>query len=163
MHIEGPVVADNVHCHDIDFLTWLLGPIRTVYALTRSTADVQESEEIVLGTVQFENGAIGSIADSVCGIRDHYTRIIGSKASLVMTGEGEDTVCRLQREGGAKPDLLPVEDSKRPGGGLDHFFACIREGRSSPHSLRSARHSLAVALAMRESAGSGTPVNITDR
>jgi predicted dehydrogenase len=149
-------------CHDLDFLAWLLGPIQSVHALTQSTAAVPGSEEIVLGTVLFSNGAIGSIADSVCGIRNHYTLIIGTKASLVMTGEGADTHCRLQREGMPEPKLLPFQDSKRPGEGLDHFFECIRSGTASPHSLRSARHSLAAALAMRESARRGEPVRIED-
>jgi predicted dehydrogenase len=147
-------------CHDIDFLYWLLGPIRTVYALTQSTVPHKRSEEVVLGMVVFENGAIGSIGDSVCGIRDHYTRIIGSKASLAMTGENEQTVFRLHREGVAKPELLPFRDAKRPGGGLDHFFECIRQDRRSPNSLRSARHSLAAALAMKESARTGKPVTV---
>ncbi len=147
-------------CHDIDFLYWLLGPIRTVYALSQSTVPHTKSEEVVLGMVIFENGAIGSIGDSACGIRDHYTRIIGSKASLVMTGENEKTVFRLHREGAEGPELLPFRDAKRPGGGIDHFFECIRQNRSSPHSLRSARHSLSVALAMKESARTGEPVDV---
>ncbi len=150
-------------CHDIDFLFWLLGPIRTVYALTQSTVPNAASEEEVLGMVEFENGAVGSIGESVCGIRDHYTRVIGAKASLVMTGENEQTVFRLHREGAEKPELLPFQDSKRPGGGIDHFFECIHQNRKSPHSLRSARHSLAVALAMKESVRTGKTVNVDSR
>jgi predicted dehydrogenase len=147
-------------CHDVDFLYWLAGPIRSAYALFQSTAGRKDSEEIVLALVEFASGAIGSVADSVCGIRNHYTRIIGSQASLVMTGENEQTVCRLQREGKAEPELLAVRDQKRPGGGLDHFFDCIREGKKNPNSLASARHSLAAALAMRESARTRKPVPV---
>ncbi len=133
---------------------------RSAYALFQSTSARKDSEEIVLALVEFDSGAIGSVADSVCGIRNHYTRIIGSKASLVMTGENEQTVCRLQREGKAEPELLAVRDQKRPGGGLDHFFDCIREGKKSPNSLAGARHSLAAALAMRESARTKKPVPV---
>jgi predicted dehydrogenase len=147
-------------CHDIDFLYWIAGPIRRTYALLQSTAPRGDSEEIVLAMVEFESGAIGSIADAVCAIRDHYTRIVGSKASLVMTGEDEQTVCRLHREGEAAPQLLPIRDAKRPGGGIDHFFECVHEGRKSPNSLASARHSLAAALAMKESARTGKPVRV---
>jgi len=43
---------------------------------------------------------------------------------------------------------------------MDHFLECIKEGKQSPNSLRSARHSLAVALAMQESARSGKVVEI---
>lgn len=147
-------------CHDIDFVAWIAGPIREVYAVTRSTVPGGCSEELVLGLVRFESGAVGSIADSVCCIRDHYTRLIGSRASLVMTGEHEETVLRLHREGSDESERIPARDTKREGGGLDHFFECIRAGRLSEHDLRSARQSLEVALAMQESARTRRPVAI---
>lgn len=71
----------------------------TVYAATQTTVPDKNSEEVVLGSVIFENGAIGVIGDSVCCIRDHYTQIIGSRASLVMSGEHDQTVLRFHREG----------------------------------------------------------------
>ena len=147
-------------CHDIDFLYWLNGPMTKVYATTQTTMPDTDSEEVTLGHVTFANGAIGLIGDSVCCIRDHYTQLIGSKASLVMSGEHEQTVLRFHREGESAPEMIPARDSKRPGGGIDHFLACIREGRQSPNSLRSARHSLAVALAMQESARTGNVVTV---
>jgi predicted dehydrogenase len=146
-------------CHDIDFVAWVAGRIREVYALTRTTAP-GGSEEIVLGMIKFAGGAVGSIADSVCCIRDHYTRLVGSRASLVMTGEHEETVLRLHREGAKAAERITARDTKRDGGGLDHFFECIRAGRLSEHDLRSARHSLEAALAMQESARTGAPVAI---
>ncbi len=145
-------------CHDIDFLYWINGPMTTVYAATQTTVPDKNSEEVVLGNVIFENGAIGVIGDSVCCIRDHYTQIIGSRASLVMSGEHDQTVLRFHREGERESVVIPARDSKRPGGGIDHFLECIRKGEPSPNSLRSARHSLAVALAMQESARTGRPV-----
>jgi predicted dehydrogenase len=147
-------------CHDIDFLHWINGPIAQVYATTQTTVPDKDSEEVVLGSVVFENGASGLIGDSVCCIRDHYTQIIGTKASLVLRGEHDETVLRLHREGEQQPESIPARDSKRPGGGTDHFLACIREGKPSPNSLRSARHSLEVALAMQESARTGKVIEI---
>jgi predicted dehydrogenase len=147
-------------CHDIDFLYWINGPITQVYAATQTTAPDKDSEEVVLGSVVFENGAIGQIGDSICGIRDHYTQIIGAEASLIMSGEHEETELRFHREGARAPEIIPARDKKRQGGGIDHFLACIREGKQSPNSLRGARHSLEVALAMQESARSGQAVKI---
>lgn len=146
-------------CHDLDFLSWVNGPIARAYARTATTVP-GGSEEVVLGLVDFADGAIGAIGDSVCCIRDHYTQIIGSKASLVMTGEGEETVLRLHREGSKAPEILPACDRKRAGGGIDEFLECVAAKRQSPNSLRSARHSLAVSLAMRESARTGRPVDV---
>lgn len=147
-------------CHELDYLYWMGGPIQRVYGALQSTVPGGQSEEVILGLVEFESGAIGSIGDSVCGIRDHYTRLIGSKASLVMTGENETTECRFRREGSEADERLELEDRKRPGNGLDHFFECLNSGRKSPHSLREARHSLAAALALKESAKIGRPVEL---
>lgn len=147
-------------CHDIDFLYWINGPMTAVYATTQTTMPDKDSEEVVLGNFVFENGAIGLIGDSVCCIRDHYTQIIGTEASLVMSGEHDRTELRFHREAEQEPELIPARDSKRPGGGTDHFLECIRQGKQSPNSLRSARHSLAVALAMQESARTGKAVTV---
>ncbi len=147
-------------CHDIDFLYWINGPLAAVYAVSQTTVPDKNSEEVILGNVTFKNGAIGLIGDSVCCIRDHYTQIIGAKATLVMSGEHEQTVLRFHREGEAAAEVISAKDSKRPGGGIDHFLACVREGKQSPNSLRSARHSLAVALAMQKSARTGKVVEV---
>jgi predicted dehydrogenase len=147
-------------CHDIDFLYWINGPITQVYAATQTTVPDKDSEEVVLSSVVFENGTIGQIGDSVCCIRDHYTQIIGTKASLILAGEHEETELRLHREGERQPEIIPARDTKRRGGGTDHFLECIREGKPSPNSLRSARHSLVVALAMQESACTGKVVDV---
>jgi predicted dehydrogenase len=147
-------------CHDIDFLYWINGPIKRVHAMTRTTVPDKDSEEVVLSNVVFENGAIGQIGDSVCCIRNHYTQIIGSAASLVMTGEHDETVLCFHREGERQQEIVPARDSKRPGGGVDHFLACIQENKQSPHSLRTAYHSLEVALAMQESARSAQVVQV---
>jgi predicted dehydrogenase len=147
-------------CHDLDFLSWINGAMTRVYARTATTVPGGRSEEVVLGLVDFANGAVGAIGDSVCCIRDHYTQIIGSRASLVLTGEKDQTVLRLHREGAAEAECIPARDEKEPGGGIDHFIECLAAGRQSANSLRSARHSLAAALAMRESALRGVPVEV---
>jgi predicted dehydrogenase len=148
-------------CHDIDFLYWINGPMASVYAGTQTTVPDSGSEEAVLGHVTFVNGAMGVIGDSVCCIRDHYTQVVGTQASLVMSGEHDQTVLRLHREGQPREEVIPARDSKRPGGGIDHFLECILKGDPSPNSLRSARHSLAVALAMQESACTGQVVAVS--
>ncbi len=147
-------------CHDIDFLYWVHGPMLRAYARSATTVPGGKSEEAVVGIVDFADGAIGEVGDSVCCIRDHYTQVIGSRASLVMTGEKDETVLRFHKEGAAEPRLIPARDEKRAGGGIDHFIDCLVEGCQSPNSLASARHSLAVALAMRQSARTGLPVDV---
>jgi myo-inositol 2-dehydrogenase/D-chiro-inositol 1-dehydrogenase len=145
-------------CHGLDLLYWLNGPFTSVYGRTASTVPGATTEEVVEGTLTFANGAIGHIVDSVCGIRDHYTLIVGEAGSAVLTGEREHTRLRFQAEGAPAEELVPVRDIKDPGAAFDAFFACIRGGQASPHSLREARASLAAALALQESARTGRAI-----
>lgn len=145
-------------CHGLDLLYWLNGAFASVYGRTASTVPGGASEELVEATLTFANGAIGHIVDSVCGLRDHYTLIVGEAGAAVLTGEREHTRLRFQAEGAVGEELVAVRDVKDPGAAFDGFFACMREGRASPHSLREARASLAAALALQESARSGQPV-----
>jgi len=181
--IAGSGAVGDIGSHVVDLARYLVGEISEVTSVVstfipdrplqssgfdalggsvkndgpRGAVDVDDE---AMSLVRFRSGAVGSIGDSVCCIRDHYTRVIGSRASLVMTGEHEETVLRLHREGAKDSERIPAQDTKREGGGLDHFFECIREGRPSENDLRSARHSLEVALAMRESARCGKPMAI---
>lgn len=155
-------------CHSIDFLYWINGPITKAYCNMQSTVPgsgpdntpVHGSEEVLLGNLTFANGAMGMVGDSTCIIREHHTGIIGSKGSLLMTGEHEHTVMRLHLEGEKEEQLIPAIDSKRAGGGIDHFLECIQLDQQSPNSIRQAKHSLAVAMAMQESASKGQVVTI---
>ena len=147
-------------CHDTDLLLWLGGAVNTAYGMTASTG--APSEELVSALLRLESGAIAHIEDSVCGLREHYTRIIGSRASVVLTGENENSVCRVKREGREDEERVSVEDRKQPEAALAHFFDCIRDNQRSPVDLRSARKSLAVVLAIRRSAREGRPVTIPE-
>ena len=155
-------------CHSIDFLYWINGPITAAYGNTQTTlpdhspnrGPAKGTEEVLLGNLTFANGAMGMVGDSTCIIREHHTGIIGSKGSLLMTGENEQTVMRLHLEGEKEEQRIPAIDAKRPGGGIDHFLECVQQGQQSPNSLRQARHSLAVAMAIQESAATGQVVTI---
>ena len=147
-------------CHSLDFLYWINGPMTKAYCNTQTTVPDSGSEEVLLGNLTFANGAVGMVGDSTCIIREHHTGIIGSKGSLLMTGEHEHTVMRLHLEGEQEEQLIPAVDTKRPGGGIDHFLSCIQQGEQSPNSISQARHSLAVALAMKESARTGQAVAV---
>lgn len=146
-------------CHGLDLLYWLNGPLSSIYGRTLGTAP-GGAEEAVMGIVTFANGAAGHIGDSVCGIRDHYTLVVGEAGSAVLTGERAHTVLRFHAEGTDADELAPVWDVKNPGAAFDEFLACIRGGRPSPHSLREARVSLAAALALQESARTGREVEL---
>jgi predicted dehydrogenase len=151
----------SVHhaCHGLDLLYWLGGPLETIYGRTNTTVP-GGSEEYVDAVLGFASGATGRISDSVCRIREHYTQIIGSAGSAILTGEREHTKLRFQAENAEQEETVSVRDVKDPGRAFDQFFECIRAGRPSPDSLRDARPSLAAALALQESARMGRVVTL---
>lgn len=146
-------------CHGLDLLYWLNGSFASVYGRLAGTTPTG-SEEVVEATLVHANGVIGHVTDSVSAIRDHYTLLIGESGSAVLTGEKEHTRLRFRTEGAAEDEIVPVRDAKDHGVAFDGFFACIREGRMSPHSLREARPSLAAALALQESARTGQVMSL---
>ncbi|HEU5078832.1 MAG TPA: Gfo/Idh/MocA family oxidoreductase [Opitutaceae bacterium] len=148
-------------CHGLDLLYWLNGPFASVYGRTVGTISTG-AEELVHAELTFGNGAIGHVGDSVCGLRDHYTMIVGEAGSAVLTGEREHTVLRYRAEGASDDEIVPVRDVKDHGVAFRGFFDCIRRGQPSPHSLREARPSLAAALALQESARTGQVVRLLD-
>jgi len=145
--------------HGLDLLYWLNGPLRTVTGATATTA-VNGSEEVVQAVITFADGAIGHVSDSVCALRDHYTQIIGSRGSAVLTGEREHTQLRFRAEGARDDVLTEVHDVKDHGFALNQFFDCIRRRVPSPDSLAEARPSLAAALALQQSARTGQSVTL---
>ena len=161
--VQSPEVSGGwtVHhaCHGLDLLYWLNGPFASVYGRTGTTSP-NGAEEFVDGAITFANGAAGHVTDSVCGIRDHYTLIVGEAGSAVLTGEREHTVLRFRAEGATADEIVPVRDVKDHALAFDEFFNCIRESRPSANSLREARASLAAALAIQESARTGRVISL---
>ncbi len=146
-------------CHDIDFLSWVHGPIVRAYARTATTVPAGER-----GAGARPGGLRrrGRGLDRGLGLPDPRARDAGRRQPGLARHDRRSraTVLRLHREGSDRPEIIPARDEKRPGGGLDHFLECVLSGTPSPDSLASARHSLAVALAMRESARTGRPVDV---
>ncbi len=155
-------------CHDLDFLYWALGPFESAYGLTGSSVEAPAGgrhEEVVEGLLRTRSGSIASIFDSVAILRSHFTRVVGTKGSVLLTGEHKNTLFLHRREAGpASPEavVLPGVDTKPAGGGLSHFVECLVNGTESPHDMASARHSLAAALALQESAATGQVVPLND-
>jgi myo-inositol 2-dehydrogenase/D-chiro-inositol 1-dehydrogenase len=161
--VQAPAISGGwtVHhaCHGLDLLYWLNGPFRTVASATATTA-ANGSEEVVHAIVTFVNGAIGLVSDSVCALRDHYTRVVGSRGTAVLTGEGRHTQLRFRAEGAMRDEFVALQDVKDHAAALDQFFRCIRRGEPSPDSLADSRPSLAAALAIQQAARTGSAVTL---
>ncbi len=151
-------------CHGIDFVYWLAGEFKSVYAQTQTT--YPGSPELVWGMGRLQNGATAVVADSVCATRALSVTVIGTRGQVMLNADRDAhlTLTHESRDGGAavteeipaisKPYPAFFEDS------LAEFFRCLQSGSPSSCTLREACYSLNVAQAMEESAAADRVVKI---
>ena len=150
--LGGGVLLD-VAIHELDYLLWLTGPVRSVSAVARHVSDLEtDVEDVALIAMEL---ASGGLAEIVVDYFDRsYTRgcrIVGSDATLHWSWEQE----RLTRDGGAggcqeqriASDISPTYVRE-----LERFLAAIAQGADAPVPAADARQVLAVLDAARTSA-----------
>jgi myo-inositol 2-dehydrogenase / D-chiro-inositol 1-dehydrogenase len=144
--------------HTVDMLRYLIGEVRTVYALQdrRVLHDI-DCPDVNALALRFENGAVGTFTatwaldgsdwalSNVCEITFDDSRLSWSPAGLTVTRGGE------------------TREEQRPDGSIDAAFIEAVRARD-PSLVRSnyddAVRTLAVTLAADESARNGQPVDV---
>ncbi len=63
--MDGGVLA-NQACHYVDMLQWMMGPVKSVFAMSNRSLIDMEAEDTIVAILKFENGALGSIEATVC-------------------------------------------------------------------------------------------------
>ena len=147
-------------CHDIDLLSWVHGPDRPGVRAHHDHRARRRERGAGAGDGGFRRRRGG--LDRRLGLQDPRAR----DARRRQPGFARDERRGRQHRAAAPPGgRRPARD--HPGARREAArrragpFPRLRlAGRPSPDSLASARHSLAVALAMRESARTGRPVDV---
>jgi UDP-N-acetyl-2-amino-2-deoxyglucuronate dehydrogenase len=188
--MDGGGALMNQGVHTVDVLQWLAGPVKSVYAQTRTSAhDRIEVEDIAVATLTFENGAVGTLVATTAAYPGLPVKIdlFGTKGSISIEGDvlkvlavqGKDTLwgkaanahaIRVAQGGTAsvKDDAAVREAAADPGAvwGDAHreqfkdFLAAIREDRQPLIDGRAAKKPVEIILAVYESARTGKSVNI---
>ena len=151
-------------CHTIDLAYWLAGEYKDVYAQTQTT--LPGSAELVWGMGRLQSGVTVVVGDSVCAAREQYTAVVGTRGQLFLRGREGDTLELVHepRDGGERrTETFAMETPGYPGffeESLSHFFDCLRNGSPAEATIAQARHSIAVATAMAESARTNAVVPV---
>ena len=141
--------------HELDYVRWLVGEIKTVSAqvgcLSDLEIDVEDTAEIIL---QFSNGVIGSVhLDMVDRATTRTCRIIGTEGTLTWDGMSH----RVQLFSAATDtwsDLHPakaIDRNEMYVAELRHFLDCVRGNEMPIVSGDDGRRVLEIALAAKQS------------
>jgi len=160
--LSGGVLFDLM-IHDIDFMRWTLGEVRSVYASLRKAPGMEYAN----ATLRFVNNAIVNIeahwgypgpflAEVELAGRSGILRsnnqsacslTIRNKASRELEAEGVHIPLFLQRN---DPFLLELE----------HFFHCIRTGEEPIVTALDGLHAVRITLAAARSVRTGLPQKV---
>ncbi|HEX5267046.1 MAG TPA: Gfo/Idh/MocA family oxidoreductase [Acidimicrobiales bacterium] len=174
----GALIEHSIH--DLDVLTWLLGPVEQVGAVTANFAGHPGIEDVAHVTLTHRSGASSALVSLWHGILSRpSTRRLEVFCRDRLFWLDDDLVGPLHVEGpeGSEPDRgpgpgflqlaasLPVpEEWRLPLAGYAaadrEFLACVEEGRAPVPGLEEALRAHALVDAVYRSAASGTPVAV---
>ena len=157
---SGGVVLDLL-IHDLDFLRWTLGEVRSVYGLHRAEGKV----EYASATLIFEDGSVAN-AEGYWGYPGPFrttVEIAGSQGvlrsdnaraeSLKVLRSAPPTEGRTFVEVPSSPAYVPPHELE-----LRDFIDCIRTGREPKVTAHDSYKALELGLAVMESARTGKAI-----
>ena len=154
---SGGVLLD-LAIHDFDYLRWVFGPVKHVFARETTWKDGQHAH----ATLRFESGAAGYVEASWAQPRDDELR-----TSLELAGDDglieldrDSAPFRLRREGESVVESTLAVDGY--GRELAEFVDCVETGRTPSVTAVDAIEALRISLAAKRSAERNEPVALTE-
>lgn len=130
----------ELHIHDIDFLCYLFGNVKEVYA--NGSKDENESWDFINSSIKFENG-VSAIAQGVFGITDNYPftaniKVIGDKATAeyslsagvnLGSDSQQSNTLTLYRKG-KEPIIENIKTKDAYELELEYFINCVKNNKN---------------------------------
>lgn len=163
--MDGGAALMNQGIHGIDLLQWLMGPVKSVYALTKTLVHEIEGEDTAVAAVNFSSGAIGVI-EGTTSIYPDLSQIIqihGSKGSLTLSGTEVPRITSLETMDGRHERITEGwADDLGEGHRLqmEDMVEAILYDRPPAIDGHEGRKALEVVLAIYESGRTGRPVEL---
>lgn len=159
--LDGGVLT-NQASHHIDLLTWMFGPVESVFAKTATFLAPVETEDTGLALLKFKSGALGVIEATTCARPkdlEGSVSVLGENGSVEIAGLAVNQVRTWQfAVPTAEDDDIRTVSTDPPNvygfGHLDFMrdvLRCIREQRQSMIDGLEGRRSLELITAIYES------------
>jgi predicted dehydrogenase len=164
----------NQSIHHIDALQWVMGEPESVFTYSGTLAHRMEAEDVGVAVIRFRGGALGVVEGSTVTYPENLegsVAVFGEYGSLKVGGTAlnRKAIWKLRDALEHERETL-TRDEMDPSSvyGQSHkaviadMISAVREDRPPQTHGREGRKSLALVLAMYESARTGAPVTLTD-
>jgi predicted dehydrogenase/RimJ/RimL family protein N-acetyltransferase len=156
--LGGGILLDAIH--ELDYLTWVLGPVARVSASLRQLSDLKLAgvEDVATLDLELAGGAQATVTLDYLDREYHRgCRIVGSEATLRWDWAAEE-VTVTDGAGRRTAHAAPNDVDATYRDELAQFVAAVRDGGPPATDATAARRVLEVVDAARESAASGRAV-----
>jgi predicted dehydrogenase len=151
--LGGGVLLDSIH--SLDTLRWVFGEPVEVMGMLGTVSDLEiDTEDVAAALVRLPEGTIVEVhVDYLQRHAESRVEVIGAEGSLVLAGgalrwrRAGETAWTEEPVGGAVNDMYLAE--------LAEFLDCLESGRAPAVDGAEGRATLALAVAIRESAATG--------
>ena len=170
--LDGGGALINQGVHTVDLLLWLMGSVRQVYARTSTSFHRIEVEDTVVATLEFVNGAIGTleVATSVYPGYRRRLELTGSEGTIILE---HDRIIAADLRTPLTEQLAPVDENTNPSANspvvsdinghrsiLRDFLRAIETDTMPRCDGREGRRSVELVEAIYESARTGQAVTL---
>lgn len=159
----------ELHIHDIDFLCYLFGDVKEVYA--NGSKDENESWDFINSSIKFKNGILAS-AQGIFGITDNYPftanmKVIGDKATaeyslsagVNLDSDGKQSNSLILYRKGKEPIIENIKSKDAYELELEYFIDCVKNNKKPEIvSLDSIKRTIKTINCLIESLESGNIV-----
>ncbi len=168
---DGGGALINQAIHTVDLLRWMMGPVESAFAMKAALRYPHiEAEDTLVGTVKFQNGALGMI-QATTSVKPGFKRrleISGERGSIILDGDaisvwaidGEDSnlgEAEQLTDGSANPAAISNEGHRRQ---IEDMMHSIIENRPPMIDGSEGRKSLELVVALYAAANEGRPVQL---
>lgn len=161
----------DLHLHDIDFLQYLFGDVKSVYAVGKASETGCWNH--VMTTLKFKNGKYAT-AEGIFDMTENYPftmtfRIVGETKTVdysMVAGFNLEDVGSAKRaamlyENGQEPKKLDIDEKDAYQIELEYFIDCLESGK--PFDVitpEDSRHVIEIISAIQQSLETGTVVEL---
>jgi predicted dehydrogenase len=172
LSLDGGGALINQGIHTVDLLLWMFGDVAAVQAARKTALHKIEAEDTLVATLEFCNGAIGTLLATTSAYPGYPRRVelSGSEGTVIIEHDRllaadlrnpPDDFRSTGDDQNASATSATVSDVRGHKAALEDFARAIESGRNPSCSGVEARRSVALVEAIYEACASGKRVTLS--